>query len=117
MMLLDTHSQEARFVMKAVVLILTLTALGSASSAWADPPGMEAPTEWLTSLITETPAEGFALAVRLARRGVTTTQPDKSVLMEQRPRYAADAADLIAASHVVAVHFQTIAKANNHWRD
>lgn len=73
--------------------------------------------EWLTSLITDTPAEGFDLAVRLARRGVTTTQPDKSVLMSERPKYARDAEDLIAASHVVAVHFQTIAAANDYWRD
>lgn len=68
------------------------------------------------SLITSTPQEGFDLAVRLARMGVATTQPDREVLFQQRPEYAADAASLIAASHVVAVHFQTIAAANDYWR-
>ncbi|MDZ7789134.1 MAG: hexameric tyrosine-coordinated heme protein [Xanthomonadales bacterium] len=69
------------------------------------------------SLITATPAEGFDLAVNLARRAVVATQPDKEVLFDQRPEYSEDAEDLIAASHVVAVHFQTIARANDYWRD
>lgn len=69
------------------------------------------------SLITDTPAEGFDLAVQLARRAVVATQPDKKVLFEQRPEYSKDAGDLIAASHVVAVHFQTIAAANDYWRE
>ncbi len=73
--------------------------------------------EWLTSLITDTPAEGFDLAVRLARRGVTTTQPDREILMREREKYAQQGEDLMAASHVVAVHFQTIAAANDYWRD
>jgi len=69
------------------------------------------------SLITDTPAEGFDLAIQLARRAVVATQPDKGVLFEQRPKYAEDAGELIAVSHVVAVHFQTIAAANDYWRD
>lgn len=69
------------------------------------------------SLVTDTPAEGFDLAVALARRAVVATQPDKEVLFDQRPEYSEDAEGLIAASHVVAVHFQTIAEANDYWRD
>jgi len=69
------------------------------------------------SLITESPAEGFDLAVQLARRAVVATQPNKDVLFDQRPEYSENAEDLIAASHVVAVHFQTIAEANEYWRD
>ena len=68
------------------------------------------------SLITETPEEGFAVALRLARLGVTETQPDREVLHALRPEYANDPDALIASSHVVAVHFQTIAAANNYWR-
>lgn len=68
------------------------------------------------SLLTSTPQEGFDLAVRLSRLGVTTTQPDREVLFELREEYANDAQDLIAVSHVVAVHFQTIAAANDYWR-
>lgn len=71
----------------------------------------------LVSLQTETPEEGFALAITLSRKGVTATQPDKEVLHALRPKYSHDADSLIAVSHVVAVHFQTIAAANNHWRD
>ena len=33
-----------------------------------------------------------------------------------RPAYAEDADSLIAISNVVAVHFQTVAAANNYWR-
>src|SRR5690625_347462 len=69
------------------------------------------------SLITETPEEGFAVAVQLARKGVTTTQPNKDVLFMLRDVYSKDPDALIAASHVVAVHYQTVAAANNYWRD
>lgn len=71
---------------------------------------------WLTSLITETPQEGFELAITLSRRGVKYTQPDPEVLHKLRPIYAEDADSLTAASHVIAVNFQTVAAANNYWR-
>jgi hypothetical protein len=69
------------------------------------------------SLITATPEEGFQLALMLARKGVTETQTDKEVLKKLRPAYAHNPDSLIAASQVVAIHFQTIAAANNYWRD
>ncbi len=72
------------------------------------------PSSW--TLITETPEEGFQLAIRLARKGVTETQPDREVLFAGREQYAQDPDSLIAASQVIAIHFQTIAQANNHWR-
>ena len=68
------------------------------------------------SLITDTPDEGYALAVSLARRGVSTTQPDREVLFSLREEYAKDAELLIASSQVIAIHFATIAEANDHWR-
>lgn len=71
---------------------------------------------WLTSLITATPQEGFELAITLSRRGVKYTQPDTEVLHKLRPEYANNADSLTAASHVIAVHFQTIAAANNYWK-
>jgi Hexameric tyrosine-coordinated heme protein (HTHP) len=71
---------------------------------------------WLGSLITETPEEGFALALTLSRRGVTSTQPDTTILHALREHYARDPEALIAVSHVVAVNFQTIAAANDYWR-
>ncbi len=71
---------------------------------------------WLPSLITNTPQEGFELAITLSRRGVKYTQPDVEVLKRLRPAYAESAEGLTAASHVVAVNFQTVAAANNYWR-
>lgn len=71
---------------------------------------------WLNSLITATPQEGFELAITLSRRGVKYTQPDGDVLHKLRPEYANDADSLVAASHVVATNFQTVAAANNYWR-
>lgn len=71
---------------------------------------------WLQTLITETPQEGFELAITLSRRGVKYTQPDTDVLHELRPDYTNSADSLTAASQVVAVNFQTVAAANNYWR-
>ena len=71
---------------------------------------------WLPSLITETPQQGFELAITLSRRGVKYTQPDVDTLKKLRPDYANNAEALTAASHVVAVNFQTVAAANNYWR-
>lgn len=72
---------------------------------------------WLNSLITETPQEGFELAITLSRRGVKYTQPDTEVLHKLRSEYANNADSLTAASQVVAINFQTVAAANNYWRD
>lgn len=71
---------------------------------------------WLPSLITATPQQGFELAVALSRRGVRATQPDAGILHDLRTVYANDPDSLIAASSVVAIHFQTIAAANDYWR-
>ncbi len=71
---------------------------------------------WLPTLITDTPQEGFELAITLSRRGVKYTQPDTNMLKQLRPDYANSADSLTAASHVVAVNFQTVAAANNYWR-
>ncbi|MDX6182443.1 hexameric tyrosine-coordinated heme protein [Flavobacterium sp. Fl-77] len=72
--------------------------------------------QWLKSLITKTPQEGFELAITLSRKGVRYTQPDPEVLKKLRPEYANDPEKLTAASHVIAVNFQTIAAANNYWK-
>lgn len=71
---------------------------------------------WLPSLQTETPQEGFELAIMLSRRGVKYTQPDVEVLKRLRPDYAENADSLTAASQVIAINFQTVAAANNYWR-
>lgn len=76
---------------------------------------MEANEIWLSSLKTNTPQEGFELAIKLSRMGVKSTQPNVDMLKKLRPKYAEDAQGLTAASHVIAVHFQTVSAANNYW--
>jgi Hexameric tyrosine-coordinated heme protein (HTHP) len=66
--------------------------------------------------ITRTPEEGRALAIMLARHSVHAMQKELEVLKSGRAQYAHDPNGLIAASHVVAVEFATIAAANNYWR-
>lgn len=71
---------------------------------------------WLTTLKTDTPQEGFELAIKLARKGVGYTQPDAAVRDKLRPDYAEDADSLTLASQVVAINFQTVAAANDYWK-
>ncbi len=72
---------------------------------------------WLPSLTTETPEAGFELAIKLSRMAVKKTQPDDDARNRMRPDYANNADSLTMASHVVATNFQTVAKANNYWRE
>lgn len=71
---------------------------------------------WLPSLITDTPQEGYDLAMKLARKAVGMTQPDAKIRENLRPSYASNADSLTLASQVVAIHFQTVAAANNYWK-
>jgi Hexameric tyrosine-coordinated heme protein (HTHP) len=68
------------------------------------------------TLITKTPEEGRALAVMLARNSIHAMQGELETLKTGRAQYAHDPYGLIAASHVVAVEFATVAAANNYWR-
>ncbi|MEM8957510.1 MAG: hexameric tyrosine-coordinated heme protein [Pseudomonadota bacterium] len=70
---------------------------------------------WLPTLKTDTPEEGYALAVKLSRMAVKMTQPDDTARRRMRPDYANTADSLTMASHVVATNFQTVAQANNFW--
>ncbi|MEA2808868.1 MAG: hypothetical protein QOG78_4852 [Rhodospirillaceae bacterium] len=67
------------------------------------------------TLITKTPEEGRALAIMLARHSVHAMQKEVEVLRAAGRKYAHDPDGLIAASHVIAVEFATVAAANN-WR-
>lgn len=109
-----------------VVLLGCLTVPAVAQQAVAQQAGAQqataqqsiaADTTWLPTLITDTPQQGFDLAITLSRTGVRMTQPDVRVLREGREDYMDDADSLIAASQVIAIHFQTIAAANNYWRN
>ncbi|MDD4773355.1 MAG: hexameric tyrosine-coordinated heme protein [Eubacteriales bacterium] len=70
---------------------------------------------WLVSLITDTPREGFELAIQLSQMGVKYTQPSEAIRKRLRPRYAYNADSLIAASQVIAINYQTVAAANDYW--
>lgn len=72
---------------------------------------------WLNTLITETPQEGFELAITLSRKGVGYVQSDDTVKKRLREDYANDADSLTMASQVIAINFQTVSAANNYWRD
>ena len=72
---------------------------------------------WLPSLQTNSPEEGFELATKLARVGVKVTQPSAEIRDKLRAAYDHDTTQLIASSQVIAIHFQTVAAANNYWRD
>jgi predicted transposase YdaD len=71
---------------------------------------------WLPTLITDSPEAGFELAMHLSRLAVKFTQPDAEIRKKLRPAYSENADSLTMVSHVVAVHFQTVAIANNYWR-
>ncbi len=73
--------------------------------------------DYLQSLQCKTPAEGRQLAFTLARKSIAAIQTDPEVRNNLRLEYAKDTAQLIASSQVVAIEFQTIAMANNYWRD
>jgi hypothetical protein len=68
------------------------------------------------TLLTATPEEGRALALKMVRHLVHNIQPDLDVLKGGRPNYSSDPRSLIAATQVAAIEFQTIAAANDYWR-
>lgn len=69
------------------------------------------------SLRAPDPLSGFNLAIRLARLAVQATQPDADIRRSLRSDYDQNAGLLIEISHIVAVHFNTIAAANAYWLD
>lgn len=72
--------------------------------------------QWLSSLLTSGPQEGYELAIKLSRMGVKYTQPSAEIRDRLRPAYAENADSLTAVSQVIAINFQTIAAANDYWR-
>ena len=72
---------------------------------------------WLPSLLTKTPQEGRELAIKMARKTIGAIQTDPEKRKQMRPEYADDTAQLISSAQVVAIEFQTIAKANKYWRN
>ncbi|WP_210467970.1 hexameric tyrosine-coordinated heme protein [Sporosarcina sp. 6E9] len=73
-------------------------------------------SDWLTSLQTDTPQQGFELAIQLARKGVAYTQPSAEIRNQLRDAYANNADSLTQSSQVIATHYQTVAAANDYWK-
>ena len=71
---------------------------------------------WLPTLKTDTPEEGYELAIKLARMAVKRAQPDDEARARMRPDYTNSAEGLTRASQVVATNFQTVAQANDFWK-
>lgn len=71
---------------------------------------------WLATLQTDTPQQGFELAIKLSRMGVKYTQQSAEARDKLRRVYENDADSLIASSQVVAINFQTVAAANAYWK-
>lgn len=70
---------------------------------------------WKKSLKAKTPEEGYRLAIALAQESIKQIQPNEKIREKIRPKYSTNANTLIAASQVVATHFQTVAAANDYW--
>jgi hypothetical protein len=71
---------------------------------------------WLPTLSTDTPQEGFELAVKLARLAVMVSQSSEDDGEAKRPFARDDAPQLIGMAQVIAMNFQTIAAANEWWQ-
>lgn len=71
---------------------------------------------WLPTLETDTPQEGIELAVKLSRLGMMLSQTSNHIDNDSRAAKNLSPAQLIAAAHVIALNFQTIAAANDWWR-
>lgn len=72
--------------------------------------------KWISSLKTRTPQEGYELAIKLATKGIEYVQPDINIRKKIRPKYSRNPDNLIAAAEVIAIHFQTVAQANDYWK-
>ena len=51
------------------------------------------------------------------RRIQSSSRPSSRSRDKLRAAYDQDTTQLIASSQVIAIHFQTVAAANNYWRD
>lgn len=93
--------------MKKLMTALCLTVLIS-PAAFAE--------QWLTTLETATPQEGYELAIKMSRMAVKHIQPSAEKRTAVRAKYEIEADDLIAAAQTVATNYQTVAAANNYWK-
>jgi len=77
---------------------------------------MEKDDLWLPTLKTSTPQEGIELAVKLSDLGFMVSQRSEASRPSLRTARNYTCSQLIAAAHVIALNFQTVAAANDWWR-
>ena len=68
------------------------------------------------SLVTDTPEDGCALAVRLVGHVIHSTQSEADARNTRRLNLATRPGSSIAASQTLAIAFRIIAEVNNDWR-
>ncbi len=71
---------------------------------------------WLPTLKTDTPQDGIELAVKLSDLGFMVSQRSEDNRPTLHATHEYTHSQLIAAAHVIALNFQTIAAANDWWR-
>lgn len=71
---------------------------------------------WLPTLKTDTPQDGLELAVKLSDLGFMVSQRSEDNRPTLRTTHKCTQSQLIAAAHVIALNFQTVAAANDWWR-
>jgi hypothetical protein len=71
---------------------------------------------WLPTLTTDTPQSGLELAVKLSDLGFMLSQRSEDGRPALRTTHNYAQSQLIAAAHVIALNFQTVAAANDWWR-
>jgi hexameric tyrosine-coordinated heme protein (HTHP) len=77
---------------------------------------MKADDLWLPTLKTDTPQSGLELAVKLSDLGFMVSQRSEDNRPRLRTTHKYTQSQLIAAAHVIALNFQTVAAANDWWR-
>ena len=68
---------------------------------------------WLPTLKTGTPQDGIELAIKLSDLGFMVSQRSEDNRLTPQTIRKYTHSQLIAAAHVIALNFQTIATANN----
>lgn len=115
--------KNTAYLVSIAALLMVIGAFHSKSEKTVET--MVEPTElgtatqevWLESLLTDTPQEGRELAITLARKSIGAIQTDPEIRKQLRDAYARDTEQLILSAQVIAIEFQTVAAANNYWRD
>lgn len=71
----------------------------------------------IETLLTGSPRRGLELAARLSSLMMEAVQPSDELRDRLLAIYEDDAESVLAACQIIATNFQTVAAANNYWRN